>query len=354
MNGETSAEERGETTTGAKPRSGCLRWLARGAAVIVVLAFGLAIAGLIYQAVASAEDARAFPPPGERVDIGGRALHLNCTGEAAAGRPTVILETLSGGFSSYWAWVQEDIEQTTRVCSYDRAGRGWSDPDPDIRTLQRTVADLHALLQAAGETGPFVLAGHSIGGLYVRRYAAEHPEEVVGLVLVDSSHPEQFERHPELLAQGQSFRRILVFFPALARLGLFHLYFAAGGEIDFQDLPARAHDETAAFLSSPGHWTSNLQELDGSEAIFEDAQQLGDLGDLPLAVVTAGTANPPGWQEMQAELAQLSTNSKQVIVDDAIHASLAFNEAHAEATSSAILEVVEAAFTGGRLAPPEE
>jgi pimeloyl-ACP methyl ester carboxylesterase len=317
---------------------------------LLVLLVVLVAAGAIYQRVGVARDAHAYPPPGERVDVGGRSLHLNCAGEAADGRPTVILETLSGGLSPYWAWVQPEIAQTTRVCSYDRAGRGWSDPGPEPPTLARTVADLHALLQAAGEPGPYVLVGHSIGGPYVRRYAADYPEEVAGIVLVDAGHPDQFDRHPELLAAVREFVSYLNFFPLLTDLGVFRLYFAAGGEIDFQDLPARQHAETAAFLSSADHWRSVRAETIAGEGIFRDAQTLGDLGALPLAVVTAGQGGASGWAGLQAELAQLSSNSMHVVVEDAQHASLAFNEAHARETSAAIRAVIEAVTTGQPLA----
>lgn len=133
------------------------------------------------------------------------------------------------------------------MCSYDRAGRGWSDPDPDSPTLSRTVADLHALLREADLAPPYVLVGHSLGGVYVRGYAAEHPEEVSGLVLVDSSHPDQLERYPELLEMSESFGRLLRTFPAMARIGLFQLYFDAGGELDLGPLPAAQRTEATAF-----------------------------------------------------------------------------------------------------------
>src|SRR6185503_7396802 len=122
------------------------------------------------------------PPPGRLVDVGGRKLHVNCAG---SGSPTVVLEAGASSFALDWSLVQPEIARTQRVCSYDRAGSGWSDPRPDVETPARIAADLHAALAAAGERPPYVLVGHSAGGLYVRLYQLEHPNEVVGLVLVD-------------------------------------------------------------------------------------------------------------------------------------------------------------------------
>ncbi len=350
QSGSRTGFDTGNQSGARRRRSGCLSYLARGVIALLVALVVLVAAGAIYQRVGVARDARAYPPPGERVDVGGRSLHLYCMGDNAEGRPTVILETLSGGLSPYWAWVQPELAQTTRVCAYDRAGRGWSDPDPEPRTLARTVTDLHTALQVAGEAGPYVLVGHSIGGNYVRRYAADYPQEVVGIVLVDAAHPEQFDRYPEMVAAMEEFLSISNYFPLLTSLGVFRLYFAAGGEIDFQDLPARQHAETVAFLSSASHWRSAQAEGAAREGIYRDAQALGDLGDLPLAVVTAGQGASSGWAGLQAELAQLSSNSVHVVVEDAQHSSLAFNEAHGRETSAAIRAVVEAAATGQSLA----
>ena len=138
------------------------------------------------------------PEFAERVDIGGRDLFLHCTGE---GSPTVILEAGFGDTSGIWDKVQPEVARTTRVCSYDRAGLGQSDPPPtDVRTFGEVVADLHALLAAAGVPAPYVLVGNSIGGLFIRLYAGTYPEEIAGLVLVDGVPPGS--AHAEVLAAG--------------------------------------------------------------------------------------------------------------------------------------------------------
>jgi pimeloyl-ACP methyl ester carboxylesterase len=126
-----------------------------------------------------------YPPPGRMVDVGGRELHLYCTGR---GSPTVILMAGGGAYSIDWALVQPKIAEKTRVCSYDRAGLGWSDPGSADETVEQTTSDLHALLHNAGEEGPYLLAGASIGGIYIRAYQHAHPDEVTALVFTNSSN----------------------------------------------------------------------------------------------------------------------------------------------------------------------
>jgi pimeloyl-ACP methyl ester carboxylesterase len=131
------------------------------------------------------ESAPPLPPPGKLVDVGGWRLHLHCTGEARAGQPTVILEPGIGDFSVEWSLVQPGIAKFARVCSYDRAGDGWSDWGPHPRTFRQIVYELHTLLDKAGVKPPFVLVGQSYGGWLVRLYALTYPSDVVGMALVD-------------------------------------------------------------------------------------------------------------------------------------------------------------------------
>ena len=128
---------------------------------------------------------QAYPPSGRMVDIGGRKLHLDCKG---TGSPTVILMAGGGAFSMDWALVQPKLSESTRVCSYDRAGLGWSDPGPAEDTVEETLSDLHALLQASGERGPYVLVGASISGIFIQAYQRTFPKDVVALVFSNSSN----------------------------------------------------------------------------------------------------------------------------------------------------------------------
>src|SRR5215204_4461492 len=156
---------------------------------------GFVVAGAIYQSIATERAERAYPPPGEMVDVGGYRLHINCVGQ---GSPTVLLDAGSGGFSAQWVRVQREVSETTRVCAYDRAGMGWSEMGPDPRDAQQITSELHTLLGKAGIEGPYVLVGHSYGGMYMQTYAARYPDEVAGVALVDSStDPDQFSQRPE-------------------------------------------------------------------------------------------------------------------------------------------------------------
>ena len=305
----------------------------------LLVLFGLLLlAGLACGSIGTLADALRFPRPGELVSVGGTRLHVHCTGE---GSPTVILEALSGGSSINWGWVQPEVAAHTRVCAYDRAGRAWSDGGTPSRDLWGTVEDLHTLLRNAGESGPYVMVGHSIGGVYVRGYTERYPDEVAGVVLIDSAHPEQLERYPELRAELENYRRISAIFPILSALGVMRAGFAAGFQGDFGELAEQQRAEMTAQWSSADYWRSQRSELAQLPIIYEQGQELGTLGDLPLTVVTAGTGDAD-WQTLQSELAMLSTNSRQISVDGATHASLTFNPDHAQQTAEAILAVVDA------------
>ena len=145
--------------------------------VLVVLLI-LILVGAAYELNAEAADAKANPAPGKMVDVGGYRLHLNCTG---TGSPTVVVESGWGEFSASWGWVQPEVAKTTRICTYDRAGMGWSDVSPNPRTAREFAKDLHTLLANANETGPYLLVGHSLGGYTVLVYAHDYPEEVSGI-----------------------------------------------------------------------------------------------------------------------------------------------------------------------------
>ena len=145
--------------------------------VLIVLAIGVH--------ARQASSPQGYPSPGHLIDISGRRLHLYCTGE---GNPTVILVAGGGGFSIDWALVQPKIADNTRVCSYDRAGLGWSDPGPNEETVEETVTDLHALLHRSAERGPYVLVGASIGGIFIQAYQHSFPSDVAALVFTNSAN----------------------------------------------------------------------------------------------------------------------------------------------------------------------
>jgi pimeloyl-ACP methyl ester carboxylesterase len=323
---------------GARPRRGPGSWIRRGLVWMIAGLLALAVIGTIYQAIATEIDQRAYPPPGQLIDVGDHSLHINCVGQ---GSPTVILEAANGGMSAHWVRVQQQVADTTRVCAYDRAGLGWSERGPEPRDARQISSELHTLLANAGIEGPYVLVGHSYGGLYARMYAARYSEEVAGVVLVDSSHPEQFTRSPEGRAMYERARRLTAIVPFFTRLGVIRLtnFFPA-----HPDLPPQQREQIEAFNSSTQHLVTTTEEFRATPDTTAQVLSMGGLGDKPLAVISAGV-QPPDWLEMQDELASLSPNSIHRVVHGATHESLLYERRDAQVTSAAIDQVVEAVRT---------
>jgi pimeloyl-ACP methyl ester carboxylesterase len=320
-------------------------WLLRGVSLIA----GLAMAGALYQAFAARRDATRYPPPGRLVDVGGYRLHLQVMGEASE-RPTSILDAGLDSFSSNWYWVQSALASSLRVVAYDRAGLGWSDDGAPPRDAYHSAADLHTALQHAGIGGPYVLAGHSYGGLVVRAFADEYPDEVVGLVLVDASHPDQWLHIP------MSMRGAL---PAFANRALAVL--AAFGLLRVADvltpqiamgLPGRQYAEMHAIFARPRSSWTGAQTLAAWDGLTRPRiNRARSLGDLPLAVVSV-TEQPLAGETLTAlqnELPGLSRNSVHRTVAGATHEDLISRREHAEEVAATIRDVAEAARTGVRL-----
>ncbi len=182
MNTVTVTDKTAREPTDELHRRSARFFVTRGLLLLVVLLVALPVLGFAYESIMAAVDARRFPPPGQLVAVNGRQMHLNCTG---TGSPTVVMDAGLGGWSLDWSRVQPDITRVTRICSYDRAGMGWSDPSGEPLDARHAVQDLHSLLVNSGEEGPFVLVGHSNGGLRILLYANAYPQSVAGVVLVD-------------------------------------------------------------------------------------------------------------------------------------------------------------------------
>ncbi len=316
------------------------RWGKRVGLAILLLT----IAGLGFEQWSrwSAED--RYPPVGTMVQIDGIDSHLSCAGE---GSPTVLLEAghdPSG--SQIWAAVQPDIAAFTRVCSYDRAGVLYSAPRTGPRDGSTIAKELRALLDESSETGPYVMVGHSLGGSFVRIFAAGPGEGTVeGFVFVDTSHPEQWKRWPAEMPPPRPPSPLLQ--RALARLGLLRLRPPPRPEA----LPQAAYERIIAFM--PQSTAALIDEREARDATFEQAQAAGPLGDRPLVVLTAG-GQPPElrefWNGLQAELADLSTNSDHRIIEGAGH-YIQLDKPQAVVT--AVRDVVSAARQGSPVAGDE-
>ncbi len=321
-------------------RRGILFWLGRIAAGLGILLLLLAAAGAIYQSIASARDRANFPPPGRLVDVGGFKLHIYCTGTASAGAPTVILESGLTGIVPIWHHIQTEVSKVTRVCAYDRAGIGWSEPSPEPRDAQHIANELHTLLAKSGTAAPYVLVGHSSGGLYVRAYQRLYPADVSGMVLIDST-PERFhaltvEGRTEYDATLNAFR----FAPLFARLGLIRLSplcRAAG----LDQFPVREAAEFRAFCASTGGWSVEADEhRHVRDPLPRGVAQIPM--SIPLVVLTAGQNlhDLPHWGPMQSQLAAISTQGFHVVVPKASHASMLLNAKDAHVASMQILIVL--------------
>ncbi len=225
-------------------------------------------------------------PPGELVDVDGHAMHLYCTGE---GTPTVILDTGLGDSSVNFHPLQDSISEFTRVCSYDRAGYGWSEPGPEPRTSQQIVDELATLLDTAGEAGPYVLAGHSFGGLNMILFAAEHPDDVAGVVLIDSSHPEQTEalgEVPEVLAVQDAEIAGLGELAAAVEAGAVTAADVVGNAP--AGLPEDLHQTWAELTLQPTSLRTAVAEYEALGTSMTQVAENGSLGDIPLVVLAQG------------------------------------------------------------------
>ena len=308
----------------------------------VVGALAMLAVGGAMETVIEATDGGAASAAGELVDVGGHRMYLECTG---SGSPTVVLEGGLGQGSAYVARIAPLVASTTRVCAYDRAGRGHSDAVSSDQDAIALAHDLHALLVASGNPGPYVLAGHSAGGLYVRVFAATYPDEVAGVVLLDAQSPHLTPASATGQAAQSPIGTLAGMLPALARVGVMRLVLSGGSSDLPPDVEASRHAQeiTAKGVSS---FVTEFLELDHMQ---DAVAVLPGLGDRPLVVVTAVAESRDGWLDQQDRLATLSTNSSHREYQDLTHISLIESETGALASSEAIESVVRAIRSGTSL-----
>jgi pimeloyl-ACP methyl ester carboxylesterase len=305
---------------------GCLSWLGW----LAVLMIGLALFGYFYEPWAETRDAKAYPPPGQLVDVGGYRLHINCTG---SGSPTVVIEAGWGDSSAGWAWVQPEVAKTTRICTYDRAGMGWSESSPEPRTAREYAKELHTLLAKANESGPYVLVGHSMGGFTVLVYAYDYPEEVSGLVLVDSQAlPKSNGTAPGSTPKPGRTSPVSL----MARIGVMRLLAGSLGAI--QDLPPEAKQAYTAYSVTPRSVQTQWDEFIGMNEGGAQARAVTTLGALPLIVLSAVLDDTPDHTASQAGFLPLSTNSQQLFAEQSGHRIMIEQP---QAAVAAIVKMVE-------------
>ena len=285
---------------------------------------------LVRESIARSKYRAEYPPPGQMVNLGTHSIHLHCMG---AGSPTVVFEADLDQYGSLsWDSVQGDIGKFARACSYDRAGIMWSEPGPLPRDGERIASELATVLDMAGEDGPYVLVGHAFGGAYVRIFAGQNPDDVCGMVLVDSSHPEMLTHFTEYGVEkeipGKQIRPLILLLSHLGMPGRFkgNLY----------NLSPDVYNPTQAFLpESSMAWFDETVEAPNTLA---QAGQYAYLGDFPLIVLAAARSSQElqevqeAWLELQQELALLSENSEFRALQEAGH-YIQFDQPH---------EVVEA------------
>jgi pimeloyl-ACP methyl ester carboxylesterase len=313
-----------------------MRWTVKAILWLVVALLILAVAGAIYQTIATERAERAYPPPGEMVDVGVYSLHINCVGQ---GSPTVVVDGGSGEMSAQWVWVQREVSDSTRVCAYDRAGMGWSEMGPQPRDAKQISSELHTLLTKADIEGPYVLVGHSFGGLYMQTYAARYPDKVAGVALVESSHPDQFSYRQVARDSYEPQKQIFSVFSLAARLGIIRLVSKLAPTSP--ELPQQQRVQIDALSSSTRQVSTTALEFRATPQTVTQTRSLRSLGDTPLAVVTAGTSEPE-WLKLQDDLATLSSNSTHPVVKGATHTSVMYDRSDAQVTSAAIVDVVQA------------
>jgi pimeloyl-ACP methyl ester carboxylesterase len=239
------------------------------------------LAGVTYQSVATALERRQFPYPGRLIDVGDHQLHIHCTGK---GGPTVVLEAPAAGVSVGWAWVQNDLAMKTRVCSYDRAGLGWSEAADGEYRAARIPGELHTLLERAHERGPFVIVGHELGASFARMYASRYPDETSALVLIDD--PSAWTD-----SSPNDVPRLVRAWPWLARIGL--LRATHGLSRHAAGLPPETSGATRAFLNRPDHLTRGALEIIRLRETAEVAAEETIDPALPISWVRGSRAEPP-------------------------------------------------------------
>lgn len=331
-----------------------LRHVRRMLLGVVLITVAMLTTAALYENIIAPSEMSKISAPGQMIDIGGYSLHLNCMGK---GSPTIILEAGSTDWSVGWSRIQPILAKSTRVCAYDRAGIGWSDPRPtNHHDAVQVATELHTLLNNAGIEPPYVLAGHSMGGVYIRVFAGQYPDEVVGMALIDPTNPDavDFSGMTREEAQAQIELPNSVLWVA-AHFGILRPY-AQGARLG---LPDEAVQIVTAFWASTKTMNNARGEWGSLLTMFDQVHAAGTFGAIPLAVVLADheseLVNVP--QEVRERLDRanqilvaLSTNSLFRVIPGTNHGSIMWEAQYAAQTAATIQQVLDAARNGTPLA----
>ena len=320
---------------------------------IAILICGFLVAGQI-----TYHSTPIIEPPGTIYSVDGVKMHLYCTGLENDERPTIIIIAGGGTQSPFYYNLQEDLSNTVRTCSYDRAGSGWSEPNDVPPTAKNMSNELYQLLQTVQIDGPIILTGHSLGGLVSLIYSAEHEEQVVGIAFIDSSHYNQldyFGKEYRDVVTKQSNELLASFWliELLSQLGILNML------TTFQDTSElEINDEEKKMMAYFDRWTSPYTAIKSESSNFElSLEQAKEAhfsrGDLPIISISASGIIPPGFPEtvisgeewkrgfktLHKELADLSINGRHVVVDGTDHMSIVYNDETADHILSIIPEI---------------
>jgi pimeloyl-ACP methyl ester carboxylesterase len=308
-------------------------WSRRALLYPAFVLLSLVALGGAFETVVEAATSNKPPSGGRTYLVAGHSLYLRCVG---SGSPAVILFNGLGERTPSWAWVQGDVARQTRVCVFDRAGQRWSGKGVGRQDAHQLSADLRGLLAAANVPGPYVLAGHSVGGTYALAYAMDYPKDVAGVALIDSATPYQFDL-PSYPGFYSMWRRVSALLPTFARAGIARL---SVGMTGFSSLPSDARRQARAFASSPRELRADRDEFAELRTVFRQVKSLTSLRGKPLFVLTADLGQQSGWLAAQNRLATLSTNSVHQTTHGATHEALLEDRNYAAVTGRAIDWVV--------------
>jgi pimeloyl-ACP methyl ester carboxylesterase len=330
-------------TTALLSRRSRFRWVRSALGGLLVLIIAAAGIGFVYQTIARERDKDRYPPPGQLVDAGDYRLHVHVMGEQHDG-PTVLLEHGGGSFSSQWGWIQPQVAEFARVVSYDRPGLGWSDSGPDSPDPAQAAAALRTALTEAGIEGPYVIAGHSMGGMLARTFAQIHPDEVVGLVLIDPRPSSWDYVYPDGAEVNEMMFRLI---GVAARFGFMRVTGFADDVVE--DLPPQQANEAIARMSTRSFFEGMIRDGRLGDSAGEMLAANESMGDLPVIVLSAEEPNDTfdadereRFTDTHAEIATYSLQGEHRIIAGADHFTIVTQQERATEATQAIHDILMA------------